>query len=335
MDNWPIKILSVVVAILLFLFHRIGMLEERFFSVPLEVQVNERLIPAESYPNTVRVTLRGRSEEINLALEEDISVYADFTQYTEEGSYTVPIRVRKSGSLNRIEPLELQVEPEKLSLRLERRLSKSVEVEPSIVGYPAQGYELSQYFVSPSTVEVEGVASVVEGLEQVETENIDLSGKREDISLRVRLKQPSPFVSYPGGDTVEFSGIIQEKTVLRSLSNVDLIAIDLQSGLAVEGLPESNRIRIQGTQRTLEQYDDQDYRLTFDCSAIDRPGAYTLEVSPDVPQGILVLSYEPTEIDIRVVEAEAAAEQASAAEQAGAEAGAEGAAGSSGEEEQE
>jgi hypothetical protein len=65
LDNWPIKVLSIAAAILLFLFHRMGMLEERFFSVPLEVQVNEQLIPAETYPQTVRVTLRGRSEEIN------------------------------------------------------------------------------------------------------------------------------------------------------------------------------------------------------------------------------------------------------------------------------
>lgn len=318
LDNWPIKVLSIAAAILLFLFHRMGMLEERFFSVPLEVQVNEQLIPAETYPQTVRVTLRGRSEEINLALEEDIAAYADFTEHSTEGTYTAPIQIRKGGSISRIEPLELRVEPEKLSLQLERKLSKSVEVEPSIIGYPAQGYELTQYFVSPSNVEVEGVESVVRTLEKVETENIDLSGKREDLSIRVRLKKPSPFVRYPGGNTVEFSGIIQEKTVLRSVEDVDLIALDLRDGLAVQRLPQDNRIRIQGTQSTLEQYDNQDYRLTFDCSVIEEPGSYTLKVSPDVPQGVLVLSYQPTEVTVSIVAADEGAETGEAeAEESG------------------
>jgi len=301
LDNWPIKVLSIAAAILLFLFHRMGMLEERFFSVPVEVRVSEQLMPAESYPTTVRVTLRGRSEEINLALEEDIDAYVDFTEYASAGTYTAPVRINKGGTIARIEPLELRVEPDKLTLILEKKLSKSVEVKPSIKGYPAQGYELSQYFLSPSNVEIEGVKSVIQGLEEVETENIDLSGKREDISIRVRLKKPSPFVRFPGGNTVEFSGIIQEKTVLKSVEDVDLIALDLESELAVRELPEDNRIRIQGAQRTLEKYDSQDYRLTFDCSAIEEPGNYTLKVSPDVPQGVLVLSYEPTELEVQVV----------------------------------
>ena len=306
--NWPIKILAIAVAILLFLFHRIGMLEERFFFFFLEVRGHERLIPAESYPSTVRVTLRGRGEEINLALEEDIEAYVDFTGHSNEGTYTEPVRIRKEGSIARIEPLELRVDPETLNLTLDRKLSKSVEVVPSIVGYPAQGYELSQYFVSPSTVEVEGVESVVSSLDQVETENIDLSGKREDISLRVRLKQPSPFVRFPGGNTVEFSGIIQEKMVLRTVEDVDLIALDLQSGLEVRELPQDNQVRVQGTQRMLEEYATRDYRLTFDCSGIEQPGQYTLEVSPDVPRGILVLSYQPTEVMV-VIEAETEQEQ--------------------------
>ena len=319
LDNWPIKVLSIAAAILLFLFHRMGMLEERFFSVPLEVRVSEQLMPAESYPSTVRVTLRGRSEEINLALEEDIQAYADFTEYTSAGTYTAPVRIHKEGTIARIEPLELRVEPDKLSLTLEEKLSKSVEVKPAIIGYPAQGYELSQYFVSPSNVEIEGVKSVVRGIEQVETEHIDLSGKREDISIRVRLKKPSPFVRFPGGNTVEFSGIIQEKTVLRRVEDVDLIAIDLESDLAVQKLPEDNRIRIQGAQRTLEKYDTQDYRLTFDCSAIEEPGTYTLKVSPDVPQGVLVLSYQPTEVEVQVVPS-SYVEDASAAGEGGADA---------------
>src|SRR6056297_2212650 len=109
MHNWPIKILSIAAAVLLFLFNQMATLEERFLSIPLEIRTAEQFIPAENYPRTVRVTLRGQSEDINLVLEDDINVYADFSEYEEEGRYTVPIRVFKGGSLSHIEPLELQV----------------------------------------------------------------------------------------------------------------------------------------------------------------------------------------------------------------------------------
>ena len=44
--NWPVKAMSIAAAALLFLFHRISTLEERYFSVPIEILVDENLAPA-------------------------------------------------------------------------------------------------------------------------------------------------------------------------------------------------------------------------------------------------------------------------------------------------
>lgn len=313
--NWPIKILSITAAVLLFLFNQMATLEERFLSIPLEVIVADQYIPAESAPKTVRVTLRGQSEEVNLVLEDDIEVYADFSEYTTEGNYTVPIKVVKQGSLAHIDPLELQVEPRQLSLRIEKKLSKSVRVKPLLVGYPAKGFELSQYFLTPSSVEVDGVKSTVEKLDSVETEPIDLSGRTEDFTIRVRLKKPGQFSSFPGGNTVEFFGIVQENTILKTVENIDLIALDLAGDLAVSDLQQNGVLNVQGPQLLLEKLDREDFMLTVDCSEIDRPGSYTLPVNPDVPQGILVLKYTPTTVEIEVNRMDADSREQAAAKE--------------------
>ena len=302
--NWPIKILSIAAAVLLFLFNQMATLEERFLSVPLEIRTGEQYIPAENYPHTVRVTLRGRSEEINLVLEDDIKVIADFSEYDQEGHYTVPIRVVKQGSLTHIDPLELQVEPKKLSLKIEKKLSKSVKVEPLLEGYPAKGYELSQYFLTPSSVEIEGLESTIEDLKAVETEPIELDGRKEDFTLRLRLKRPDQFSSFPGGDTVEFFGIVQEKTILKTVENIDLIALDLSNELLVSGVPGDTQLTVQGNQLMLEKVDTEDFMLTFDCSGIEEPGIYELKVTPDVPQGVVVLKYSPTRVEVEVTRLE-------------------------------
>jgi len=300
--NWPVKIISVAAAVLLFLFNQMATLEERFLSVPLEIEMAEQFIPAETYPKTVRVTLRGQSEEINLVLEDDIEVYADFSAYTQEGTYTVPVRILKEGSLTHIDPLELQVEPKQLTLKIEKKISKSVRVEPSLAGYPAKGYELTQYFLTPSSVQIEGLESTIKDLETVETESIDLSGRREDFTLRLRLKKPNEFSAFPGGNTVEFFGIVQENTILKTIENVDLIALDLASDLKVSGLPQNALIMVQGTQLLLEKLSKDEYILTIDCSEISEPGVYTLPVTPEVPKDVLVLKYDPTNVKIRVTE---------------------------------
>lgn len=301
-SNWPVKILSITAAVLLFLFNQMASLEERFISVPLQILVSEQFLPAESYPRTVRLTLRGKSEEVNLVLEDDIEVVADFSRYEHEGSYTVPIQIRKKGSLAHMDPLELQVEPQKLSLKIEKKLSKSVRVEPSITGYPAKGFELSQFFLTPSSVEVEGLESTLSVIDSVETEPIDISGRKEDFTLRLRLKRPDPYSRFPGGDTVEFFGIIQENTILKTIENIDLIVLDLNEDLVVEGLPEGAYLTVQGPQLPLETLNREDFMLTIDCSRIKGEGIYELPVKPEVPRGVLVLKYSPVNVSIRVEE---------------------------------
>ncbi|MFO7849512.1 MAG: hypothetical protein R6V67_06100, partial [Spirochaetia bacterium] len=140
----------------------------------------------------------------------------------------------------------------------------------------------------------------LEDLEVVETKNIDITGRREDFTVRVRLKEPTRYSRFPGGDTVEFFGIVQEKTILQTVEDVDLIAIDLDEQFEVEGIPDSNSLQVQGKQPVLEEHSSEDYRLTFDCSEIEEPGTYTIDVSPDVPRDVLVLSYEPRTINVEV-----------------------------------
>jgi hypothetical protein len=70
-ENWPVKVLSIALAIILFVFHRMSVLEDRFFSVPLKVETAGTLIPASPYPRMVRVSLRGDANSIYPILEDD------------------------------------------------------------------------------------------------------------------------------------------------------------------------------------------------------------------------------------------------------------------------
>ena len=74
-DKWPAKVLSVAAAIFLYAIHSMGDLQERYFSVPLHLELDENMIPSSSYPQNVRITLRGDNNilrlEIALQFAED------------------------------------------------------------------------------------------------------------------------------------------------------------------------------------------------------------------------------------------------------------------------
>ena len=68
--DMPAKLICLAAAAIMFLFHRTNTLTERFFSVPLEVNVPAGLAVASAYPKSVRITLRGTEEQIYPVLEE-------------------------------------------------------------------------------------------------------------------------------------------------------------------------------------------------------------------------------------------------------------------------
>lgn len=298
--NWPAKILSVAAALLLLVFHDITRLEERFLTIPLEVVLNEELMPAAPYPTEVRVRLRGDSEEVFRVAETDLRAYVELRTVTAEGDFRVPVRIERAVGTD--STIEIQVDPDSISLVLEEKLLKSVVVEPSTSGFLPAGYDLVQTIMTPSSVELEGPRSRVEPIESVTTEDIDLSTRREDFTERVRIARPDPLVQFPGGDIVEVRGIVEELVVLQTFEPIEILVTGLDQALRLgQDLP-TGLIRVQVRQIDLESLDPGELQLRVDASRVREVGSIRLPVQPVVPPGYVVLRYEPTSVVLLIEE---------------------------------
>ncbi len=299
-SNWPAKVLSVVAAILLFLFFRFNTIDERFFTLPLEIRQNETFLLSGNYPSTVRVKIKGDREDIFRIEEDNIQPYVDLTKYNEGGEFSAPIRIEKSGEALYIDPLEINTDPLEITIKLEKKLLKVLQVVPNMEGFPAHGYELSQHYITPSEVKVEGPKSEVQEVNTIPTQPIDITGKEETFTISVPLDKGGRPISFPEGNTVEFRGIIQEAVRIKSFSDVDIIAMDLDIIFGYSTESSSGEIRVQGTQLQLETIRPDQVNILVDCSEVEEPGRYVLPTIPDVPLGLLVLEYAPTEVEMRV-----------------------------------
>ncbi|WP_169313547.1 CdaR family protein [Spirochaeta africana] len=296
--NWPAKILSIAAAFLLFFFTNLAQLEERFVTVPLEVQLDRDMAAVSSAPTTVRIGIRGEAGRVSTLREEEFSAFVDFRDMDEPGFARAPVQVSPAGTARGIDPLEIRVEPAEVGLELEYRQSRSVEVVPNIEDNPAPGYELRQSFLTPSAVEIEGPESRVAGIESVSTETVSLAGRRDDFNIRVRLERPDPFVSFPGGDTVDYRGIIEERVVLTTFEDIDITVIDLDTEFDLVNALPSGLIRVQGSQLEIEAVQQDQLRLEITASSITEPGRHELQVRPRVPSGLLTLRFEPQTVEL-------------------------------------
>ena len=211
--------LSVAAALIISVFHRINTLETRFFSTPLRIEQNELLVPANSYTQIVRVGLRGETNVIHAIFEDDIETYIDLRRYTSEGSYRIPVQIRRKGSAIGVDPIEISVDPVEITVRLENKISRNINVTPVFQGIIANGYELTGQFINPTSVIAEGPRSYLETLHEFMTGTIDLEGRYEDFSVMVNIINDDPLIIIHGNKMIEYRGTI--KHIVREIRRYD------------------------------------------------------------------------------------------------------------------
>ena len=87
----------------------------------------------------------------------------------------------------------IRVNPSSVRFNLERTMTKTIPVVPTIVGQPPDGYEIGKVLVNPSTVEIEGPESRVNALTSIATVAIRLDRKQTThVEQTADLDVPDP-----------------------------------------------------------------------------------------------------------------------------------------------
>jgi YbbR domain-containing protein len=299
-ENWPAKVLSIALAIVFFTFHRLSSLEDRFFSVPLNIEMNENLVAASSYTRMIRVSLRGDKSIIDPILEDDIEVYADLTKYTEPGSFRAPVQIRKNGTAQGVDSLEITVDPMEISLVLDKKVSKYVPLSPNYDGNLAAGYELSSYILSPTQILIEGPLHVMSGITELYTDIIELSGRNLDFAVLVRILNRDPLIVIRGDGVTEFRGFVTKSQMSRTIENLPIRLRGTPEDLVAGSSIVQGTITIEGSQNELESYVPEDELLMVNLAGIERAGTYTMPVKVNLPKEYTLIRSYPAEVKVEV-----------------------------------
>lgn len=200
-ENWILKLLSLVFALILWFFVMGERRVEVGYTVPLELKnVPSGMMIANEVPSLVDVRLSGpRTMLMNLS-PSDISI-------------SVELGDLKPGltSFKRLEerlniPSGLKVtrlSPSFVDVRLDRVKTKTVPVEAIFAGTPAQGHNLRDLQIKPPRVEIEGAESELKDVNEVQTEPVDIEGVKESFALIVPLDYQGRYSHLKEDQTVE------------------------------------------------------------------------------------------------------------------------------------
>jgi len=190
LNNWPLKIVSLVLAAMLWAV----VANEASSEIGLEVPLEYRNIPAEleitgDMTDSVQVRLRGSSNVISDMTAKDVSTTIDLNRMSA-GDKIVALSPQNVQAPFGAEVI--RVNPSSVRFTLERTLVKTVPIVPTTLGQPADGYEIGNVLVSPNGAEVEGPESRVNTLSSIQTVPIRVEGRRASLEQPTDLDPPDP-----------------------------------------------------------------------------------------------------------------------------------------------
>jgi YbbR domain-containing protein len=313
----PAKILSLVMAIFLFMFHNINLLKTKTISSELEIE-GEQLIITNVIPESVSVKLRGGENDIANISGSDIITFIDLSSYTVKGSYHVPVKIIKSGSLLNMDTLEVSVEPVDILVNLDSMVIKNLKISPNISGTLAAGYDFASSSVEPDQIQVEGPASLIDTISEIITEPINISGRYSDFSLLSNLANPGRFFTLRGNPVVEYSAKIRESSVQQLFPGININAVNLNENFSAKILPETGSITLRGSYTGINAFVPNGEMLVVDCSTITTEGSFDLPVktgsidsgatvsadSAGSIEPIEIYSYQPEKVTVEITKRE-------------------------------
>ncbi len=190
-ENLNLKLLSFVVALLLYSFWHGGQDARRSIVVDLDVllppESSDRVLVS-SIPQSIRIFVRGSNQTIDNLRASSVTVQVDLSK-------NQPARVTFAPNMVRFtEGVHVEVEefnPPGIDLRWEQRVVRDVPVQVSVVGAPADGFVVKgPLLVEPKTVKVRGVQSEVNVLQHVRVDAFDVRGLSEGSYSRTLAVEP-------------------------------------------------------------------------------------------------------------------------------------------------
>lgn len=218
-ENWTLKIISLIFALLLWMFIMGERQLEVGYRVPLELQnIPKSLMIANEVPSLVDVRVSGpRTLQMKVS-PNDISIIVDLSDL-KPGLTTFK---RLEERLNLPSGLRVtRLSPSFIDLKLERIKQKLVPVKIALTGEPMTGFKVVSVKAVPDEVIIEGAETELKSVSEVTTEDVDLKGVNEGFSLIVPLVHRGTYTHFKDEKTTEVQVDIQ--TVATSSEEIEAV----------------------------------------------------------------------------------------------------------------
>jgi YbbR domain-containing protein len=288
-----LKMISVVLAALLWLLVSGEQTVERALRVPLEfTNLPPQLELVGSPPMAVDVRVRGSSGTLSRVAAGELSAVLD-VRTARVGDRLFHLTAEDVRAPFGVEVV--QVTPASVSLTFEESLSKTVGVRARVEGEPAPGYTVGAVTVNPATVTVVGPASALKNLTEAITEPVSVEGASRPVVDEVTIGVMDPVVRLRQPQNAQVTVSVVAAPDEWVVKGITVHVTGTDNAVAAPG---SVTVQARGPRDSMDM-DPSHYSAAVDVTGFS-PGRYVLPVRVEAPMGIGLLRVEPAEVAVTI-----------------------------------
>lgn len=186
LENWGIKLVSLVFAITLWFYVTSKGKTEMTLTVPLELRNTPRhMAVVGNVTGVVEVRVQGQERVLRDGSAGKKVIGIVDLSLAKEGENTVrisPADIKRPGGI-----VVTNITPSEMKVKLEPLVRKTFRLQPLLHGNPARGYRIAGIKSVPTKIAVEGAASAMAEFDKLQTMPIDIQGVTHTIIVEPKI----------------------------------------------------------------------------------------------------------------------------------------------------
>ena len=242
LENIGTKLISLLIALLLFFFVREGQTENKVLTVPIELKVPRGVVQTNEVARQVELHIAGPKATVDRLTPESLGpLVVDLSPFGI-GASTYFFQKEMISTLPK-DVSVTSITPSYVAVRIEKEVSRSLPITPILKGRPARGYHVDRYSMSDKEAELIGPTSLVDRTDFLETAPIDISGATKSVTKQVPIRLPAPSTRLSKTEPVTVTIHIVEEIAERSIQQVRVV---LPEGTKLVPDPATVKITLKG-----------------------------------------------------------------------------------------
>ncbi|HCY88143.1 MAG TPA: hypothetical protein DHV36_23605 [Desulfobacteraceae bacterium] len=293
-----------------FLFHTGCTVEpvESDFLLPVDfANVPDDMVLTNFHTDKIEIRIKGDPRKIEHLSGENILYSADLytdlefdpagdSDSIEPGHYLLPVdrtRIPLDPSIT-----VLDISPSYLSVRLEKKITRTFKVTVPYTGKPAKGHLALAPACDPPTVELTGAQTLIEKIDTLQTKPVDITGASEGFKKEVPLDLENPLLFSSGQAMFIVTVPIQSQTGKRTLADLPIRLTNSPKKVSIK--PETITVEIKGPVDALSSKAITDEIYAFmDLKGLT-PGVHARHAYINIPVDLVMTNADPQVFTVKI-----------------------------------